>query len=300
MLRDGIRPIAGTPYIFAYLKKKGFDLDSHLSASEYAQCQSYIALIEEKLYDALLYNRWLDLDNFSDSTRPVMVHSLSWVSRHYLPSQLRDRAKERLRGYRMMLDHDGDLVNEVSDDAKGPTLMRNSPTSLDAVAFGHLSMHAVPSIKNPRLFSLLTFEFPTLIAYCDRLKQHLFEVPPRPSPNVRPPNLLLHVARNPRVYASWAYESAGRWMSRIARDKPAEQKSEADASADGKKKEYTEKEELVRASRRDAFYRAMSVVAGLGLFIGYIVYHGIVQISVEEEEEEDDNGEDEMYNHIHE
>ncbi|KAI8833212.1 hypothetical protein BC829DRAFT_448769 [Chytridium lagenaria] len=259
-----------------------------------------------KLNDALIYNRWLDLENFADSTRPVMVHSLSWISRHYLPSQLRERARQRLRGYRMMPDADGELVNEVYLIAREcykalaaklgdkPYFLGDHPTSLDAVAFGYLSMHCIPSFKNPRLFSLLTFEFPTLIAYCDRLNRQLFAVPPRTSPNVRPPNLLLHFARNPRSYFVHAYQSAQTWLDRVGGNAPSSLESSSTTATEGDEKSaadktYSDKQELVRASRRDAFYKTMSVVTALGMFVGYILYHGIIEV-VEVEEDGEEGG----------
>ncbi|KAJ3096098.1 hypothetical protein HDU97_006220 [Phlyctochytrium planicorne] len=148
---------------------------------------SYIAMIEERLYDSLLYNRWLDMDNFSDSTRPVMVHSLPLVSRHYLPSQLRDRARERLRAYGQVLDENGDVVNENAKKAFSAS--KNEP------------------VKAP---------------------------------------------------------------STDAKSTP----------------QYSEQEELVRAARRESFFKFMSVVTALGLFTSYVMYNGIIRIEIQEEEED--------------
>ncbi|KAJ3295222.1 hypothetical protein HDU76_006879 [Blyttiomyces sp. JEL0837] len=113
MLRDGTRPIAGVANIFAHLKTRGLDLDAHLTAEESAHCISYIALIEDRLYDALLYNHWIDSANFAKTTRPTYSKALGWIKRTYIPYQLQDRVKRRLKAYRMMLDQDGQAVNEV-------------------------------------------------------------------------------------------------------------------------------------------------------------------------------------------
>ncbi len=48
------------------------------------------------------------------------------------------------------------------------------PSTLDAIAFGHLAIHAFPSLSQPKLFSILTFEAPNLIAFVDRMKVQLF------------------------------------------------------------------------------------------------------------------------------
>ncbi|KAJ3317966.1 metaxin 1 [Blyttiomyces sp. JEL0837] len=262
MLRDGTRPIAGVANIFAHLKTRGLDLDAHLTAEESAHCISYIALIEDRLYDALL----------------------------------QDRVKRRLKAYRMMLDQDGQAVNEVYLMARDcfkaladklgdqKYFLGDLPTSLDAVAYGHLAIHAIPSLTNPRLFSLLTFEFPTLIAYISRIQEHLFSTPPQPSPHVVPAVLLRDVMSNPSSYFARAWEGVVGFVGRINRNVEEDKKESQDGESEERK--LSPQEEAIRAERRDTFFKIVSVVGAVAFFVGYIVKNGIVQISVVDEEEE--------------
>lgn len=79
---------------------------------------SFITLIEEKMHDALLYNWWLDTDNFIKNTRPVFSKALPLVLRYVLPSQLVQKAQARLAGYKMV---------EVDDEQKGGALKQKIP-----------------------------------------------------------------------------------------------------------------------------------------------------------------------------
>jgi metaxin len=48
---------------------------------------------------------------------------------------------------------------------------------MDAIAFGHLAFHAYPSLNESRLFSILTFEAPNLIAFVSRIKDYYLKDP---------------------------------------------------------------------------------------------------------------------------
>lgn len=70
------------------------------------------------MHDALLYNWWLDTDNFIKNTRPVFSKALPLVLRYVLPSQLVQKAQARLAGYKMV---------EVDDEQKGGALKQKIP-----------------------------------------------------------------------------------------------------------------------------------------------------------------------------
>ena len=124
-----------------------------------------------------------------------------------------------------------------------------SPSSLDCIAFGHLYLHALPSLTNPTLFSMLTFEFPTLITYINKMKDLLFSSSPRKSPTIARPirTIIYEFMENP----SKVFSFFGNW------------KREAVKST---------KEERV-----EHFWRATSIVGGISFFLGYIVHNEIIQ-----------------------
>ncbi|KNC97072.1 uncharacterized protein SPPG_07468 [Spizellomyces punctatus DAOM BR117] len=270
MLRDGpLEPVVGTSKIISHLKKKGLDLDSHLTAKEQAECLAYTSLIEDKLYDALLYSWWLEVNNAAKSTKPAIAKSLRGWAGMRVPGQLQRKAEARLRKYR-----DSQQVYSVARECyqalshklgEKEYFFGKDPSSLDAIAFGHLALHAIPALAEPTLFSILTFEFPTLYAYCERVRKTCFKKPLRPSPNLRPSYLLTDIIKSPTTYIRSLF------MRRQV--VPAE-----------------------KAKQEDHIKTALSVLGAVGFFVGYIWYHGIIQISYDDDEEveegDDHNGVD--------
>jgi hypothetical protein len=53
----------------------------------------------------------------------------------------------------------------------------NRPSSLDALAFGFLSLHAIPCLQNPKLFSNLSFVAPNLLHFVDKIQKNQFSSP---------------------------------------------------------------------------------------------------------------------------
>ncbi|KAJ3405863.1 hypothetical protein HDV05_006299 [Chytridiales sp. JEL 0842] len=302
MLRDGLTPIAGTGNIIRYLKRKGYELDGHLTPAEAAQCTAYISLIEDKLYDALLYNHWLESENYHKSTLPTLSKSLSWIKRYYIPTQLQERAKQRLKSYRFSKGPDGKPLNEVYKVARDcykalatklgdqPYFFGEFPTSLDCIAYAHLAVHAVPALNNPQLFSMLAFEFPTLIAYVARIQKHLFEkTPPRLSPYVQPTSVLRDVLGRPWYYAQMGLGNVRRWWRRMNGEEPPEERRDEE-------EEVGKKEEEKRLERLEVFYKGLSVVGALSFFVGYVVYNGIIRIEVVDTEDAAEESREE--NHV--
>ncbi|KAJ3083118.1 Metaxin-3 [Quaeritorhiza haematococci] len=244
-------------------------------------------MIEDRLYDALLYTWWLETENYIRSMRSVFNKTLPLVMRYYVPGQLREKARARLSNYGYTKEN-GELTPEVYVMARKlyralatklgdkDYFFGSSPSSLDAVAFGHLSLHCYPSLANPKLFSMLSFEFPTIIAYCNRIRTHLFSEPPRKSPMVQP---------------SWRENIANFWKS------PSTQLNafwSNIAQRFSTTRDETPPSEIVKKQRLERFYTILSVVGGLAFFVGYIVHNEIIQIRIEDEDEDEDEDVEEL------
>ncbi|KAJ3176315.1 metaxin 1 [Geranomyces variabilis] len=269
MLRDGLlEPVVGTAKIIAHLKKKGHDLDQHLSATQVAECLAYTSLVEEKLYEALLFSWWLEAQNVMKSTRPTIAKSLRGWAGMRIPTQLQQKAEARLKKYRKVA-YKGKETNEIYVLAREwyaalanklgnqQYFFGDRPSSLDAVVFGHLALHCIPSLAEPTLFSILTFEFPTLHAYCDRLRTELFTAPLRQSPNHRPSYILTDMLRSPLTYARSLLDKLSGSVTVPAKEmKPKE--------------------------RRDQLVTIGSTVGAIAVFLGYVFYNGIVEIDTGE------------------
>ncbi|KAJ3040766.1 Metaxin-3 [Rhizophlyctis rosea] len=270
LLKDGVEVLVGTEKIFAHLKKKGADLDDHLNSHQRAESLAFITMIEQRLHDALLYTWWLETENFTKSTRPAFSRVLSWTSRYYVPSQIQNNAQNRLGHYGKVIENDKE-VSEVYSMARecyralaaklgqNDYFFGNKPSTLDAVAFGHLAFHAYPSLAEPKLFSLLTFEFPSLIAYVNRMR-----------------TLVLSKPRE-----TLAPESKAIWQ-RLSELSPqgvyqyvAERIRRRTAGSEGE--------------GRVDWQKILSVVGAVGFFSGFIWYNGIIQIKDVDEGDDDDD-----------
>lgn len=124
---------------------------------------------------------------------------------------------------------------------------------------------------------MLTFEFPTLIAYCERLKSR-FTLPIVKSPYQKPAfhSLVRDFFTHPKSYLSWALNGFT---------------AKLDQEAD----EDDAKENNVKSQRIKRFYNGLSIVGALTFFAIFVNQHNIVFIknssstSIEEDEEDEDD-----------
>ncbi|KAJ3070427.1 metaxin 1 [Podochytrium sp. JEL0797] len=287
LLRDSTIPVAGTANIIRHLKRKGYDLDANLTPLQIARSSSYITLIETKLYEARLHTLFMDAKNYSEDTLRVYSKQLDFMRRFYFPEILKKRVVGRLAGYRMMLDDNQELVNEVYLNAKDVFQALSSklgdqlfffgekPTTLDAIAYAHLTLFALPILSNPKLNAILTFHFPNLTAYITRMQNTMTLYPP-PTPSPSPPPLhIVSFLTNPT--ASFAALYAATKIRLTALTTTPEPVSSGDPEAD-------QAELRKREARVDAFYKWSSVIGAVAFFVGYVIANGIVQIDFGEEE----------------
>jgi len=183
ILKDGMTEVTDIFKIINYLKKKGYNIDetAGLSKTELAETLAYTALIENNLYDALLYILWLENEkNAKETQQQTYVKSLSFIERYFMKGRIQESARERLKDMELVNVND-ELVPEVYLNAHDAyyslsTKLGNKlyffgdkPSTLDAIAYGHLAIHCYPNLQNPKLFTMISFEFPNLIQYCQRI-----------------------------------------------------------------------------------------------------------------------------------
>ncbi|KAJ3010904.1 metaxin 1 [Thoreauomyces humboldtii] len=274
MLRDSLlEPVVGSGKIISYLRKKGHDLDAQLDSKQKAAVLAYTTLFETKLYDALLHS-WYISSNLATSTRPTLAGSLRGWKGFRVPTQLQKKAEARVKGYRRTI-YKGKECNEIYVLAREwYTVLANrlrdqeyffgdSPTSLDAVAYSHLALHAVPTLATPHLFTILTFEFPTLHAYVLRIRERWFSEPILKAPT--PSRALVATLLNaPREFVRRAFGAH-----------PAVVK------------------EKTREERRKDFTNIASLVGGIAFFVGFVWYNAIVRIDFGEDDGEFEEAEGE-------
>ena len=167
-----------------HLAKKVANLDAHLSsATDRAHLAAYLALVESKLATATAHYTWIDRDRFTAHTREAYGAAFPAPLSYIIPWLWRRRAAKRLGA---------PLGGEVSDaavragaadayaalsvflrDRGGDQFMfGKKPTSLDAVAFAHLSFHALAPVGDALRDELK--KHPNLINYVERVRRVTF------------------------------------------------------------------------------------------------------------------------------
>lgn len=166
-----------------HLAKKVANLDAHLSsATDRAHLAAYLALVESKLATATAHYTWIDRDRFSAHTREAYGAAFPAPLSYIIPWLWRRRAAKRL-GAPLGGVEDAAVRAGAADayaalsvflrERGGDAFMFGpKPTSLDAVAFAHLSFHALAPVGDALRDELK--KHPNLIAYVERVRRATF------------------------------------------------------------------------------------------------------------------------------
>jgi glutathione S-transferase len=96
-IEDAGTRMGDSTLIRAYLERRdGIDLDAGLSAQQRAQAWTLERLLEDHLYWALIYYRWMDLDNFAKGPAHNVDHAPEAL-RPQLRADMQARVAETLR-----------------------------------------------------------------------------------------------------------------------------------------------------------------------------------------------------------
>ncbi|XP_020378938.1 metaxin-1-like [Rhincodon typus] len=151
--------------ILAYLRKRKYNADYGLSATQAADTLAFASLIEEKLLPALIYMFWVDSKNYVSFTRPWYGEAIPFPLNFFLPNRMHTRFLDRLRLIRggQWHDNEEEAENEIYKEAREClTLLSqrlgshkfffgDSPSSLDAIVFGHLAPILKAKLPNSKL-----------------------------------------------------------------------------------------------------------------------------------------------------
>ncbi|RUP44313.1 outer mitochondrial membrane transport complex protein-domain-containing protein [Jimgerdemannia flammicorona] len=118
LLKDGPAWIGGANRILAHLAKKGMDGNENLTPEQKAQYFAYASLVEDKLYDCMLFTWYADTTNFVKTIRPTYAKLLPFPTRYIVPSQLRKAAKFRLEEYGVEVTEDDAVVSQATEERK--------------------------------------------------------------------------------------------------------------------------------------------------------------------------------------
>lgn len=176
VLRDDGRVVADSAAIVAYLQQRyGAQMPAALRAAETPAHLSLRRLLEDHLYFALLWLRWVDEAGWA-FTGPAFFGAMPPGVRQVVPALIRRKMKRDLRGHGMGR-HSRDEICEhaVADLACIAAQLDEQsffggaePAAIDAVAYAFLANILWVALDTPaKRFAAAE---PRLVAYCERMK----------------------------------------------------------------------------------------------------------------------------------
>ncbi|PGH28061.1 hypothetical protein AJ80_00317 [Polytolypa hystricis UAMH7299] len=182
---------------------------------------------------------------------------------------------------------------------KGFLLADEIPSSLDCLALGYLSLAVVPELKYSWLRDAIQSQSARLATYVDRLRKRCFG-----AERVDVGMAFCENEQQQRQQSSLPWRvpermSAGsmglRVLEGVADSLPIVKELRASQRLQRRGEETAagEEQELVaavaKAQRREVYTSIVTVLAGIGLFVSYLLHSGVVTIGVPVEQEEDEN-----------
>ena len=179
-IEDGSKRVADSSFIVDYLKQTyGDKLDAHLSERERAIALSVQRLIEEHLYWAAVYSRWVDDAGFKVSSQIFFSH-MPPLLKQVVPLLARRGMKQQLYGHGMgrhspeeiyaLGCRDIEALSEFLEDKA--YFMGAEASSLDAIAYAFVANLLWVPIDSP--LRAHAQKFLNLETYCQRMKARYY------------------------------------------------------------------------------------------------------------------------------
>ncbi|MFK8030414.1 MAG: glutathione S-transferase family protein [Gammaproteobacteria bacterium] len=172
--------IADSSFIIEYLEKAyEVQLDRDLSSHKQGIARMIAGALEERLYFALVYNRWADDTNWP-TIKETWFSDLPSIVRSFAPNLIRKGVVNSLKGQGTAL-HDADEIYhlgcrdlqaliDILGDQK--YLLGSTATSVDAIAFSFVANILYTPFPGP--MKDFVKEQPVLTAYCQRMGKNIY------------------------------------------------------------------------------------------------------------------------------
>ncbi len=177
---DGGLLLGDTVLILEHLKKtRGVDLDRHLSPLQKAQSHALQRMLEERLYWACVYSRWMEPANAKIEDE-IFFGDIPWPIRGFICRQAHKTVETALHHHGLGRHNREEIYAFGVSDIEAVALVLgdqdflfgNEPSVADATAFGMLINIVGPDIPSPLKNAVVGS--PTLMAYVQRM-QVLFD-----------------------------------------------------------------------------------------------------------------------------
>ena len=175
-ITDGEKTVADSSMIVEHLKTTyGDSLDAALSASDRVIATAFSRLMEEHLYWAIVYSRWID-DAFWPETRAQLFGGMPAPLRAIVPHLARKNVRAQLIGHGMGRHTPDEIYGLGKADLTALSeflgekdfFLGTKPTSVDATAYAFIANVVVAPMETPLKVHAATL--PNLAAYCARMK----------------------------------------------------------------------------------------------------------------------------------
>lgn len=179
-IKDNGETIADSSFILEYLEKT-YDvaLDRDLSSHRKGIARMITGALEERLYFALVYSRWIDDTNWP-KIRETWFSDLPVLVRGFLPNMVRKGLIRSLKGHGIGLHSAEDIYHIGIRDLQGLVdvigdqkyMLGDAPASVDAVAFSFIANILKAPFPGP--LQEFVADQPALVDYCARVGKRVY------------------------------------------------------------------------------------------------------------------------------
>lgn len=183
----------------------------------------------------------------------------------------------------------------------------DTPTSLDCIALGYLSLAFIPDLSFPWLRDAMRAKAPLLSAYTERLRERCFgkelietahAFAPQPGSTSplpwRAPGRISVAAVGSTLLSTLADSTP--FLREIRGNNRLRKAAESDSDLSEQEKEAVSK--YAESQKKDMYLSIATVVAGTAALVGYMVHTGLLQFSLGGEEEEESVEDDSAYANV--